>query len=198
MAPTGDDHYHPKDAIHAGLYHGMVFGGGGLLFAAVKNSLAKTNVGPWTTFTRNGGIIATFAAVGGAFEFTRLASANLREKEDYVNDGIGGFVAGAVLGLKTGRIPRIIGYGAATAVVLAAYEFTGGTLKGFLNRPEVDEYERKEMLRMRRRRPIEETIAEIGEGRGIRPPGYEERRRERLKEKYGIIVDPVSADPDAA
>lgn len=60
MAPTGDDHYHPKDAIHAGLYHGMVFGGGGLLFAAVRNSLAKKNVGPWTTFTKNGGIIATF------------------------------------------------------------------------------------------------------------------------------------------
>jgi hypothetical protein len=61
MAPTGDDdHYHPKDAIHAGLVHGAVMGGGGLMFAAVKNSLAKTNVGPWTVFTKNGGLIATF------------------------------------------------------------------------------------------------------------------------------------------
>jgi hypothetical protein len=33
---------------------------------------------------------------------------------------------------------------------------------------------------------------------GIRPPGYEERRRERIKEKYGIDINPVCADPDAA
>ena len=33
---------------------------------------------------------------------------------------------------------------------------------------------------------------------GIRPPGYEERRRERIKERYGIDINPVCADPDAA
>jgi hypothetical protein len=33
---------------------------------------------------------------------------------------------------------------------------------------------------------------------GIRPPGYEERRRQRIKEKYGIEINTVSADPDAA
>jgi hypothetical protein len=32
----------------------------------------------------------------------------------------------------------------------------------------------------------------------IRPPGYEERRRQRLKEKYGFEVNPVSADPNAS
>lgn len=62
---------------------------------------------------------------------------------------------------------RIIGYAALSAVTLATYEYTGGTLRGFMNRPEVDEYERKEQLRLARRRPIEETIAEIGEGRGM-------------------------------
>lgn len=62
-------------------------------------------------------------------------------------------------------MPRIVGYGALTAVVLAAYEYTGGSLRGKGRDPEVDEYERKEMLRKNRRRPMEETIAEIGEGR---------------------------------
>jgi putative N-acetylmannosamine-6-phosphate epimerase len=75
-------------------------------------------------------------------------------------------------------MPRIIGYGAFSAVALAAYEFTGGTLKGYLNRPEMDEYERKELLRKNRRRPIEETIAEIGEGRGGFP--LPARRRPRF------------------
>lgn len=60
MAPTGDDHYHPKDAIHEGFRGALVYGGVGLLFAAARNSLAKSNVGPFTTFTKNGGIIATF------------------------------------------------------------------------------------------------------------------------------------------
>jgi hypothetical protein len=27
---------------------------------------------------------------------------------------------------------------------------------------------------------------------GIEPPGYEERRRERLREKYGVEINPVS------
>ncbi|KAL2019947.1 hypothetical protein VTK56DRAFT_9039 [Thermocarpiscus australiensis] len=199
MAPTtGEEHYQPKDAIHAGLYSALTTGCGGLLFAAVRNSLAKQNIGPWTVFTKNGGIIATFTAAGGVYEFTRVASANLREKDDYYNNGIGGFFAGAVIGLRTGRIPRILGYGALAGTLLAIFEYTGGSLRGYVNRPEMDEYERKEYLRKMRRRPIEETLAEIGEGRGIRPPGYEERRRERLKEKYGIDINPVSADPDAA
>lgn len=64
MAPTEDDHYHPKDAIHIGLKGAVVYGGVGLLFAAVRNSLAKKNVGPWTTFTKNGGIILTFGMLG--------------------------------------------------------------------------------------------------------------------------------------
>jgi hypothetical protein len=61
---------------------------------------------------------------------------------------------------------RVVGYAALSSVALATYEYTGGTLKGFMDRPEMDEYERKEQLRLARRRPIEETIAEIGEGRG--------------------------------
>ncbi len=67
-------------------------------------------------------------------------------------------------------MPLIVGYGALTSVALATYEFAGGSLKGYLNREEVDDYERKEMLRNTRRRPIEETLANIGEGRGEPPP----------------------------
>ena len=41
------------------------------------------------------------AAVGGVFEFTRAASANLREKDDFWNHATGGFLAGAVLGVRS-------------------------------------------------------------------------------------------------
>lgn len=63
-------------------------------------------------------------------------------------------------------MPRIIGYGAFTGVVLAGYHYAGGSLRGYWQSEDVDEYERKEMLRKNRRRPVEETLAEIGEGRG--------------------------------
>ena len=33
-----------------------------------------------------------------------------------------------------------------------------------------------------------ETLEQLGEGRGIQGPGYEERRAERIKERYGIEV----------
>lgn len=64
-----------------------------------------------------------------------------------------------------GRIPAILGYGAIMSVTSAVFEYTGGRIQGAGRNPDVDEFERKEMLRKRYRRPVEETIAEIGEGR---------------------------------
>lgn len=45
-------------------------------------------------------LIIVTAAMGGTYEFARVASANLREKDDSWNPAIGGFLAGAVLGLR--------------------------------------------------------------------------------------------------
>ena len=54
------------------------------------------------------------------------------------------------------------------SIILSALEFTGGSLAGKrkTERSDIDEYERKEYLRKNRRRPLIETIAEVGEGRG--------------------------------
>lgn len=77
---------------------------------------------------------------------------------------------------------------------------------GFLSDLSMDEVTRKEMIRSSRRRPLEETITDVGEGRGtefdtfpycpplwgltepigVYPPGYEDRRRARLAEKYSV------------
>lgn len=38
--------------------------------------------------------------MGGTFEFIRIASANLREKDDSWNPTIAGFFAGGILGLR--------------------------------------------------------------------------------------------------
>lgn len=52
------------------------------------------------------------------------------------------------------------------AVVLSAFQFTGGRLQGYRRDPEIDEVARKEYMRKNRRRPIDETVNQLGEGRG--------------------------------
>lgn len=134
------------------------------------------------------------AAIGGTFEFARVAAANLREKDDAYNQAIGGFFAGGIVGFRSQYLkaamvhhvvdshlvrsfPAVIGYGAALATLQGVFEYTGGKLNGYEADSSVDQYERKEQLRRNRRRPIEETLQELGEGRGrscdncLRQPG---------------------------
>ena len=123
------------------------------------------------------------AAMGGTYEFTKLASANLREKDDSWNTALGGFLAGSILGIRCSftcwslplvrtdketvrTVPAVLGYGAGLAVLLGAFDYTGGVLTGYERDPSIDEYDRKQYLRKNRRRPIQETIEDLGEGRG--------------------------------
>lgn len=51
--------------------------------------------------------------------------------------------------------------------MLGVFDYTGGVLTGYNREPGADEFERKENLRKNRRRPVQETIEELGEGRGM-------------------------------
>ena len=202
MASEDDAVYKPKDAISASIRSTMILGGAGLFVSGVQNSLTRQNVTGWGVLTRTGGTIGTFgkfgiggllwyhhsdpcsAAMGGTFEFARIAAANLREKEDSWNPAIGGFFAGGIAGFRCQLVrkipyhscdtksppvrsfPAVLGFGALLAILQGAFEFTGGKLSGYERDRSVDEYERKEQLRKNRRRPIEETLKEMGEGRG--------------------------------
>lgn len=46
------------------------------------------------------------------------------------------------------------------------FDYTGGKFTGYDKDPQVDEYERKEEMRKNKRRPIQETLDQLGEGRG--------------------------------
>lgn len=63
-------------------------------------------------------------------------------------------------------VSAILGYGSGLAIVLSAFTFTGGRLSGHARDPAVDEVSRKEYLRKNRRKNMDETIHELGEGRG--------------------------------
>ena len=111
--------YEPKDAIAQSTRSATFTGSAGLLLAAVQNTLARENVGAFGVFTRFGGTIALFgtspknlsftltvadmhaAAMGGTYAFVSTASANLRQKNDAYNAGLGGFFAGALVGLRS-------------------------------------------------------------------------------------------------
>ncbi|KAF3283617.1 hypothetical protein TWF970_000795 [Orbilia oligospora] len=129
------------------------------------------------------------AAVGGTYAFIKDASANLRETDDPWNAALGGFFGGALLGIRTGRIPYVLGFGAGLATLVASFDAGGNHWRGAKWREGyVDDVARREAIRSTRRRAYEETIEEIGEGRGVYGPGYAERRAARLKEKYGVEV----------
>lgn len=50
---------------------------------------------------------------------------------------------------------------------MGIFEYTGGSLWGYNTRdPNVDEFERSEKLRKTYRSPAEQTVQELGEGRG--------------------------------
>ncbi|KAI7483017.1 TBCC-domain-containing protein [Hortaea werneckii] len=173
--------YQPKDAVGSAIKATSVTAAAGAFISTIQNTLTRQNVGAMGAFTRFGGTTATFAAMGGAYEFTKNASANLRQKDDAYNPALGGLMSGAMLGLRFRSAPAVVGYGCMVAVVLGAFSYTGGKLEGYHRDPTVDEVARKEFLRKNRRRPIEGTLEELGEGRGIYGPGYVERRAERVK-----------------
>lgn len=58
---------------------------------------------------------------------------------------------------------------------MGAFDYTGGRITGYRKDPDVDEFDRKEHMRKNRRRPIEETIAELGEGRGNLHPSINQQ-----------------------
>ncbi|KAL7813154.1 hypothetical protein V8C44DRAFT_327672 [Trichoderma aethiopicum] len=183
--------YVPHDVLDETAKTSLVGLGSGFFIAAIQNALSKRNVGAMSVFTRGAPIIGICAAGPGAYAFFSRTMMNLREKEDAWAAAFGGFMCGSVLGLPFKRMPIVMALGAFVGTAQGLFHVAGGRLDSFYK--EEDEFERRETVRRTTRVPVEQTVAEIGEGRGIRPPGYEERRRQLIKEKYGFEVNPVSA-----
>ena len=60
-------------------------------------------------FTRTGGTIGLFAAMGASFAFVDRTMANARETEDAINGAAAGCAAGFIAGLKNRSIPQAFG-----------------------------------------------------------------------------------------
>lgn len=63
-------------------------------------------------------------------------------------------------------MPAVFGVGSGMALMLGVFDYTGGRFDGYFNRREEDSFEIRERMMRNRRKSLEETIAEVGEGRG--------------------------------
>lgn len=63
------------------------------------------------------------------------------------------------------RFAPVLGLGATFGILHSTFYMLGNRIDSFKN--EEDEFERKEIVRRTKRLAVEDTIAEIGEGRGM-------------------------------
>jgi len=185
--------YHPRDALHNTGNAMISTGTIGAVIAGVQNTLRKQNVGAMGILTRSGGVIALFVGAGGAYQFTLDATANMQQKDDCYNEFYAGAAAGVTAGIFRRSLPFMLGAGAAFGSGMAAFRYTAGIRGSESGEVDEEEIERREAMKKLRRRPLSETLEQLGEGRGIYGPGYEERRRQRIMEKYGIDVKAAQA-----
>ncbi|PUU79971.1 hypothetical protein B9Z19DRAFT_1114190 [Tuber borchii] len=177
--------FHRRDAIPLSIRGTLYGAGAGAFISAMQNTLTKTPVTAFSFITRTGSTIFLASAMGGSYMFFRTAAANLRNVEDSLNPTIGGVVAGALLGTRVRTLPGVVGCGVGVGVTMGIFEYTGGALgRKFAGGGggRAGELGRKEAVRAQGRRDGRESIY---------GPGWEERRRERLTEKYGIDFDKV-------
>ncbi|KAI6779938.1 NADH-ubiquinone oxidoreductase 21.3 kDa subunit-like protein [Emericellopsis cladophorae] len=188
--------YKPHDVITETTQAAIVSFVAASFLAGLKNSFSKQNLGVTGVLTAQAPILGLVTAAPTTYMFVRGATNNLMGREDAWGSAAGGFAAGAILGLPSKRMPVVMGLGAAVGLSQGLFTLFGDRLGSF--KQENDEFERKESIRRTTRIPVEQTIREVGEGRGIRGPGYEERRREHLKEKFGVEINPVRATVDGS
>jgi hypothetical protein len=62
-------------------------------------------------------------------------------------------------------MPVVMGLGAFVSAIQGTFSLFGNRIDSF--KEEEDEFQRKEIMRRTTRVPIEQTISEIGEGRGM-------------------------------
>ncbi|KAG8869032.1 hypothetical protein FRB97_001649, partial [Tulasnella sp. 331] len=92
--------YTPRRPLYDAALVGAQSAAVGVVVSAVQNALAKHNAGAAGIFTRTGGTIGFFAAMGATFALTDSMSANIREKNDATNGFVGGCSAGVLAGLR--------------------------------------------------------------------------------------------------
>ncbi|TPX34564.1 hypothetical protein SmJEL517_g02816 [Synchytrium microbalum] len=107
---------------------------------------------------RMGGVVGS---IGALTYGTVCISAQVREKDDYINTGVGGFVAGALIGIRAQSLRSVCFYAPMVAAGLAAIDFTGRNMREQESKPYEDKIKRAPFLQWPKRDPFAERWKEI-------------------------------------
>ncbi|KAL1917813.1 uncharacterized protein VTP21DRAFT_3647 [Calcarisporiella thermophila] len=136
MADTHNEEHaaahHNQDCIGSVAKNGLIFGGIGLVVSAFQNASDLHTRGAMGVFTRTGGTIGFFAAMGGIFAGAECAASAVRGKDDMWNSAIAGCAAGVLAGVRAHSFATMCGACAAIGGTMAAYEYGGANIKGAL------------------------------------------------------------------
>ncbi|CDR46584.1 CYFA0S24e00518g1_1 [Cyberlindnera fabianii] len=151
----------------------------GLLTAATRNSISKDKIGPLSIITRSGKLWATIVLTATGYKFASCSLANLREKKDTLNEFYSGAIAGGLASIFYKNMIKSVGFSFVGGCI-AATVFWSGTMVGnaqksshtlrgkgpdnhFKARASSD-VERQGFWDVARRRPLSQTLEELGEG----------------------------------
>uniref|UniRef100_A0A060T9D3 ARAD1D14542p n=1 Tax=Blastobotrys adeninivorans TaxID=409370 RepID=A0A060T9D3_BLAAD len=166
--------FEPRDTLALTSRAAVLSTGAGVFVAALKASLgpSRTSLGSIITHSR---YIWLYGAVGTAYTVGEAVTANLHQKESAWNTFVGGMLAGGVMGAsyKNGaRVSKVIGGAIALGTILGLAHWTGNfngydrkeAAKQSSGEPvEVEKGDRQTFWQVVHRRPLSQTIDELGD-----------------------------------
>ncbi|KAK9471087.1 uncharacterized protein V1510DRAFT_421244 [Dipodascopsis tothii] len=186
--------YYPRDTLAmTKKYFFLGSGLGGISHVFYEYMIERRTPKFTSAFVRTlSKVTLTSGAISANYIFVLCAMSNLRKTEDATNAAVTGAVTGAITGVlfKPRTIPRVAGYATLGAVFLGLYTWAGKqslqwaptTVDGEfdLDRANADATSGQSLnqhglykgglWQVSYRRPLSQTVEELGEGRGIFNP----------------------------
>ncbi|KAI0695160.1 hypothetical protein BC835DRAFT_983073 [Cytidiella melzeri] len=129
-ATSSDVTYDPKPSLRYASTIGLQAGIIGAVVSATQNAFGNHTQGAAGVFTRTGGTIGFFAAMGATFAFTEATIANQRQKDDALNGAAGGCAAGFLAGIRARSLPMAVTSCVIIGAAVGAFDYGGKRIYG--------------------------------------------------------------------
>jgi len=124
-APSDASPYEAKPTLRNTTTVGVQAGIVGAFVSTVQNALGSHSKGAAGVFTRTGGTIGFFAAMGATFAATESIVANSRGTDDALNGVAGGCAAGFLAGVRARSIPIAVGACVVIGAAVGTFDYAG-------------------------------------------------------------------------
>ncbi|RDB28614.1 NADH-ubiquinone oxidoreductase 21 subunit [Hypsizygus marmoreus] len=125
MSDKSSPTYEPKPTLLYTSKVGLQAGAVGAFVSAIQNALGHHTSGAMGVFTRSGGTIGFFAAMGATFALTESVVANTRQTDDALNGAAGACAAGFLAGIRARSIPMAIGSCVVLGAAMGTFDYSG-------------------------------------------------------------------------